>query len=104
MHKSQYSETNEYSMQVSHRLEKSSTAPVESNKPRSNLNKVPNVFISHKASILTGSYAVPVDAVGNYELNNGNEELYWDPASQEEDLKQQLKKLKVQEVFKENIQ
>ena len=33
-----------------------------------------------------------------------NEELYWSPALCEDDIKEQLKKLKVENLFKDNLQ
>ena len=40
----------------------------------------------------------------DYSYYNENCEFYWDPATKEEDLKQQLMALKVEEVCKDKIE
>ena len=55
----------------------------------------------HQASLLTGSYEEPIDAIDHYEQCDTREDLYMDPPCKEIDLTEQLQKL---EVIKENIQ
>ena len=58
----------------------------------------------HRSSHLAESYhSYVINSLGKVGNVESDEELYWQPASKEEDLKHQLKKLKVDEVVKENI-
>ena len=45
-----------------------------------------------------------MDSLNNLSTDYVNEELYWDPASHEEDIKKQLTKLKVENVHRDNIE
>ena len=49
----------------------------------------------HQASLLTGSYDHPIDAIGHYEQYNREQDLYIDPPCIEMDLKKQLQKIEV---------
>ena len=65
---------------------------------RQNVIQMVEMFTSHRASNITESYVISsLD-------QSGNAEPYWDPACKEEDLKQQLGRLKVEEVRQEEIQ
>ena len=67
-------------------------------KGRQNVIQMVEMFTSHRASNITESYVI--SSLGQA----GNAEPYWDPACKEEDLKQQLGRLKVEEVRQEEIQ
>ena len=60
-----------------------------------------NQWTHHQASLLSGTYEEPIDAIDRHGEYDTAEDLYMDPPSKEMDLKEQLRKI---EVFKENIQ
>lgn len=59
-----------------------------------------NLWTRHQASLLSGTYEEPIDAIDRHGEYDTAEDLYMDPPSKEMDLKEQLQKI---EVFKENI-
>ena len=62
----------------------------------------PQVLSAEYDYAQSGGYEIPSNVLeGHYEFNLEEEEPYWEPASREDDLKQQLHKLGVTDISTE---
>ena len=69
------------------------------NAPSTRTNDRSFLLIHHQATVLSGSYAMPVDDISRRRLNT-DEPLYSDPPCEEIELQNELKKL---EILRKNI-
>lgn len=70
--------------------------------PSNHVIKEHNTIEQRNSCLVESTHSYVINSLG-LSYAESNEKQYWQPASKEEDLKHQLKKMKVDEILKDNI-